>query len=448
MIVLTLNSGSSSAKYQVSDQETGRVLASGQVERIAQDGSRIIHEPSGGEKMVQEEDCPSHREAIGLILHTIAEGDAAVISSISDVKAVGHRVVHGGEKFAQSALVTDETLAAFREIQDLAPLHNPANIMGIEAARAVLPDVPHAAIMDTAWHQTMPARAWLYALPYEWYEQHGVRRYGFHGTSFLYTAKRAAVLLGKDPFDCNLIIAHIGNGSSINAVHNGVSIDTSMGLTPLEGLVMGTRSGDHDPAIVFHMMRTARMSADAVEAALNRKSGILGITGSHIDRRDAKTAADAGDERSRLSIEIEAYRIRKYLGAYSAALGRVDAVVFTAGVGEMGTHIREAATEGLGNLGMVLDPKRNAGSRTRNAETIVSTDESPVKLLVVPTNEELVMTEDTVALVRGSYAEHRKFRYGFQDPGYRNEAREEELSQEIISGRTPEDIIVRPGRFG
>jgi acetate kinase len=290
--------------------------------------------------------------------------------------------------------------------------------------------------MDTAWHQTMPATAYIYALPYSWYENYGVRRYGFHGTSFLYVAKRAAVLLGKDPFDCNLILLHIGNGASANAVHKGISVDTSMGLTPLEGLVMGTRAGDHDPAIGYYVMNKEGLAAAEVEQMLNKKSGILGITEIFTDRRDVEAAAKEGDKRAELATQIEAYRLKKYIGAYSAALGRVDAVVFTAGVGERGSTIRQEAVAGLENLGIQLDLQKNKLSRTRNAETLISTSDSPVKIFVIPTDEELVMTEDTHALMEGSYKVHTDFTYSFQDREYSNKERAAALAEEME--KTPE----------
>lgn len=444
MIILTLNCGSSSVKYQVFDWEGQLSLASGVVERVTLEGSVISQKVLGRDEYERQRACPTHREAIGLILETIQDSEHGVIDDISEVRAVGHRVVHGGEKFAQSVQVTPEVLQTFREIQHLAPLHNPANIQGIEAAMEVLPDVPHCAVMDTAWHQTMPKKAFLYALPYSWYEKHNVRRYGFHGTSFLYTAKRAAVLLGKDPFECNLIIAHIGNGSSINAVENGVSVDTSMGLTPLEGLIMGTRCGDIDPAIAFHMMNQG-MTADEVERAFNKQSGILGITEEFVDRRDVENAAAAGSERAQLAIEMEAYRIRKYIGAYAAALGRVDAVVFTAGVGERGPIIRAKALEGLEFMGIAVDPDKNAVSITRNAETDIALDNSPTRIFVIPTNEELVMTEDTFAIMQGTYDVHTKFVYSFQERAYINKEREGCIDRDFARFEGLEDIVRRPG---
>ena len=299
MIILTLNCGSSSVKYQLYNWDASEVLASGIVERVTQDGSFIKHKALGKDEIKKEHECPTHREAMELLLETLTDAEYGALSSIDEIKAVGHRVVHGGEKFAKSVIINDEAMETFRSLAGLAPLHIPANIIGIESAQAELPGVPHCAIMDTAWHQTMPPEAYLYALPYSWYTDYGVRRYGFHGTSFLYTAKRAAVLLGKDPFETNLVIAHIGNGSSINAVRNGISVDTSMGLTPLEGLIMGTRAGDHDPAIGFHMMRQMGKTAEEIENILNKKSGVLGITEKWVDRRDIEVAAEQGGTKGR-----------------------------------------------------------------------------------------------------------------------------------------------------
>jgi acetate kinase len=334
-------------------------------------------------------------------------------------------------------------MKTFKEVSDLAPLHNPANIMGIEAAKKVLPNVPHCAVMDTAWHQTMPAPSYMYALPYEWYEQYAVRRYGFHGTSFLYTSKRAAALLGKDPHKTNLIIAHIGNGSSINAVKDGCSFDTSMGLSPLEGLVMGTRSGDVDPAVPFYMMRKAGLSAADAESALNKKSGLLGITGKFTDRRDIQAAVEKGDERARLAQDIEAYRIKKYIGAYTAALGRVDALVFTAGVGEMAPFIREKALTGLEGLGIVFDPAKNKVARTRNAETNIAAADSKIPIFIIPTDEELVMTEDAYALMEGTYDLHTKFTYSFQHKDYVNKSRAEGLVADIAKNPALGAIVAK-----
>ena len=442
LVILTLNCGSSSLKYQLYDWDNSQTLASGIIERIGIEGAQIKHKHHEQDEVVIQQPLADHKEAMELLMSTIVHPEYGPIKQVDEIKAVGHRVVHGGENFAKSVIIDDEALKTFRELEGLAPLHIPANITGIESAQAVLPQVPHCAIMDTAWHQTMPSKAYLYALPYKWYEEQGVRRYGFHGTSFLYTAKRAAVLLGKDPFKTNLVIAHIGNGSSINAVKNGVSIDTSMGLTPLEGLVMGTRCGDIDPAIPFHMMRQTGMSPDEVETALNKESGVLGISEQWVDRRDIEIAAEEGHERANLTQEIEAYRIRKYIGAYAAAVGGIDAVVFTAGVGERGPITRMLATEGLDYMGIQLDKDKNKASMTTSAETCISKDGSSVKIFVIPTNEELVMTEDTAALINGTYDVHTQYTYHFQDADYVNKDRLAKLPKDLKKWDGLDKIIV------
>jgi acetate kinase len=443
MVILTLNCGSSSVKYQVYDWDKKDVLATGLVERVTQSGSSITHKARGKADYVVEHECPTHTVAIQLILETLVHPEAGVIKDMSVIKAVGHRMVHGGAKFARSVLIDDKFIAEFRELSDLAPLHNPANLMGVEAAQAVLPNVPHCAVMDTAWHQTMPATSYMYALPREWYDKYAVRRYGFHGTSFLYNAKRASVLLGKDPFDTNLIIAHIGNGASINAVRNGCSYDTSMGLTPLEGLVMGTRSGDIDPSIIFHVARKAGLKPSDVEKKLNKESGILGITGKWSDRRDVEQAAEKGDEIAKLAMEMESYRIKKYIGAYYAALGRVDALIFTAGVGEMAPAIRRLATSGLENLGIVIDEKKNDLAKCRNAELDITGKGSRVRVFVIPTDEELVMTEDAYALMAGKYDVHTKYHYIIQDRDYVNKARAEGLVRDLAKKPYLKEIIAQ-----
>jgi acetate kinase len=443
MVILTLNCGSSSVKYQVYDWDKKDILATGIVERVTIGGSSITHKARSKPDYVVEHECPTHTVAIKLILDTLVDSEVGVISDMGMIKAVGHRMVHGGSKFARSSIINNEFIETFRELTDLAPLHNPPNLMGVEAAKAVLPDVPHCAIMDTAWHQTMPASSYMYAIPKEWHEKYMVRRYGFHGTSFLYNAKRAAVLLGKDPFETNLIIAHIGNGSSINAVKNGCSFDTSMGLTPLEGLVMGTRSGDIDPGIIFHMMRKTGMSAADIEKKLNKESGVLGITGKWADRRDIESAAEKGDPIALLAQHMEGYRIKKYIGAYYAALGRVDAIVFTAGVGEMGPEIRRISTEGLEELGIVVDQKKNALAKCRNAELDITGPGSKVKVFVIPTDEELVMTEDAYALVAGTYDVHTNYHYFFENRNYRNKAREEGLVRDFEKKPWLKDIVAK-----
>ena len=444
MIILTLNCGSSSAKYQVFDWEKKDILAVGIVEKVTFPGSFINHTVKGKEEVVINQDCPTHTDAVELIIKTLTSEDLGVLKDMSVIKAVGHRVVHGGMKFIKSVIVDDAAMAAFNEVKDLGPLHNPANIMGIVAAKKVLPDVPHCAIMDTAWHQTMPPESYLYAVPKEWYEKYQVRRYGFHGTSFLYTAKRAAVLLGQDPFKTNVIICHLGNGASVNAVKDGCSFDTSMGITPLEGLVMGTRSGDIDAALPFYVMQKAGMSAAEVETALNKKSGLLGLTGKFTDRRDIQAAAVAGDKEALLAQHIEAHRVKKYIGSYQAVLGRVDALVFTAGVGEFAWFMRNKILDGLEGIGIVYDPKKNEMSHTRNTETLISKPESKIPIYIIPTDEELVMTEDAFALMQGKYDIHTHFTYSFQSRDYVNKGRAEGLEHELAKNPALAEIIAKP----
>jgi acetate kinase len=444
MKILSLNCGSSSLKYSVFESEKNAPLCQGIVERIGLPGSFLSYEVLEKEKININHDCPTHKEAIKLVIDTLLNKDHGILANISDISAVGHRVVHGGEKFTKSVIIDEKVIATFKELSSLAPLHNPPNIMGIEAAMELLPEVKHMAIMDTAWHQTMPNWAYNYALPYKWYEKYSIRRYGFHGTSFLYTAKRAAVLLGKDPFKTNLIIAHIGNGASINAVKNGCSYDTSMGFTPLEGLVMGTRSGDHDPAIGLYVMQKENISPKEMDSILNKKSGILGITEKYTDRRDVEIEAEKGSERCKLAIEMEGYRIKKYIGAYAAALGGVDAVVFTAGVGEKGCITREKALEGLEFMGIKLDKEKNNISKTRNAETEISAKKSSVKVFVIPTDEERVFVEDVMGLLNGNYDIHTKFKYSFESPEYINIIRENALKKELKEKPKLKKVIIRP----
>jgi acetate kinase len=444
MIILTLNCGSSSAKYQVFNWETRDILAVGIVEKVTIGGSFITHHAKGKDEVTFEKDCPTHTDAIELIIKTLTDKEIGVINDMSVIKAVGHRVLHGGMKFTKSVIVDDAAMAAFNEVKDLGPLHNPANIMGIEAAQKVLPHVPHCAIMDTAWHQTMPPESFMYAVPKEWYEKFQVRRYGFHGTSFLYTAKRAAVLLGQDPFKTNVVICHIGNGASVNAVKDGCSFDTSMGITPLEGLVMGTRSGDIDAALPFYVMRKTGMNDVEMEAALNKKSGLLGLTGKFADRRDIQAAAINGDKQALLAQYIEAHRVKKYIGAYWAVLGRVDALVLTAGVGEFAWFMREKILDGLEGIGIVYDPRKNKISCTRNTETLISKPESKIPIYIIPTDEELVMTEDAYALMKGTYDTHTHFTYSFQSKDYVNKGRAESLVHDLEKHPELAEIIAKP----
>jgi len=418
MDILALNCGSSSVKYQLFDWAKKVVVAKGMVERVVIGDSFILHEVPGRETYREDSDCPDHKFAVDLILRTLTSPEHGVLKDITQIAAVGHRVVHGGERFTKSVLIDDTVLEAVTEVQHLAPLHNPPNIAGIEGAMAVLPGVPQIAIFDTAFHQTMPEHAFLYPLPFEWYEKYGVRRYGFHGTSHLYVSKRVAALLGKPAAECNVITMHIGNGVSHCAIKNGVSIDTSMGLTPLEGAMMGTRCGDIDPAIPAFMMQKDNLSAKEIDSILNKKSGVIGITGRFTDRRDVIEHAQAGDRLCALALDIEAYRLKKYIGTYLAVIGQLDAVVFTAGVGEMGAPIRARAIEGLEHIGIILDKERNASAMTRKRETLITTDDSPVKVYVIPTDEELVFTEDVAAILDGTYTDHMHFEYSFSKPEF------------------------------
>ncbi len=372
MSVLTLNCGSSSVKYSVYDQERREFVSRGVIERV------------GGK------DCPDHTAAVKRVLKDVPK---------ENIRAVGHRVVHGGENFKRSARVTPELIATVEEVAELAPLHNPPNLAGIRAARKLLPDVPHVAVFDTAFHQTMEPPAFVYPLPYRWYEKYGIRRYGFHGTSHLYVSARAAVLLGRPLADLKIVTLHVGNGASATAVAGGRSVDTSMGFTPLEGLVMGTRCGSIDPAVPLYMMEREGLDTDEMDLVLNKHSGLLGITGRFYDRRDILKNAEAGDSRCRLALEVEARSLKKTIGAYAAAMGGLDAVVFTAGVGENAPAIRAAALSGLEFLGIRLDPDRNEKAVGGLGEEIITVDDSPVKALVIPTNEALVIVEDTLAVL-------------------------------------------------
>jgi acetate kinase len=419
MIILALNCGSSSVKYQLYDWDKREIMTRGNVERIGLDNSFITHEEPGKDIYKAEYNCPNHEEAIKLIINTLADKEVGVIKEIGAISAVGHRVVHGGEHFSRSVRIDDSVLSAIKEFADLAPLHNPHNISGIEAAKSVLPGVPQIAVFDTAFHQTMPPYAYMYPVPYEWYKMYGVRRYGFHGTSHLYVSRRAAAMIGKKPEEANIITMHVGNGVSIAAVKKGISIDTSMGLTPLEGAMMGTRCGDIDPAIILFMIEKEGFYAHQLDMILNKKSGLLGITGKYFDRRDVDKLAESGDERAKLAQEMESYRLKKYIGAYAAAMGGVDAIVFTAGAGELNHLLRERVIEGLEFMGVELDKTKNKDGSSREKETIISTDNSRVKVIVIPTDEELVFVEDVAAILEGRYDTHTNFNYSFQDPKFK-----------------------------
>ena len=405
------------------DWKRGIKLAKGTFERVGIGNSFLRHKVYNKEEVKINIESKTHKHAIDFIIKTLTDKEYGVIDNLLKISAVGHRVVHGGERFTKSTLIDDKELKTFKELEELAPLHNPPNVRGIEAAQEFLPDIPHIAVMDTAFLQTMPKKNYIYALPYEWYEKYGIRKYGFHGTSHLYVSRRAAVLLRKKTSDVNLITCHIGNGVSITAIKNGVAYDHSMGFTPLEGLVMGTRCGDIDPAIIPYIMLRTGLFPDDIERILNKKSGLLGISGKYIDRRDIIKAMEQGDERAELAFDIEVQRIKKYIGAYCAVLGRVDAVVFTAGVGELSSKIREKVLEGLGHIGIVIDYEENDAAVSREIESEISSTNSKVKVFVIPTDEEMVIVEDTVAIVEERYDVHTKFEYSFQSPEYKKKKR-------------------------
>ena len=397
MNILVINCGSSSLKYQLIDSESEKVLAKGLCERIGIDG-RLTYSPAGGEKEVTDAPMPTHTEAIQLVLDALTNEKTGVIKSLDEVGAVGHRLVHGGEKFACSAVITDEMIAAVEECNDLAPLHNPANLIGVDACKKCMPGVPMVGVFDTAFHQTMPKEAYMYALPYEYYEKYKVRRYGFHGTSHSFVSKRTAEFLGKDIKDMKIIVCHLGNGSSISAVKGGKSIDTSMGLTPLEGVPMGTRSGDIDPAILEFLAKKENMDIFQLTAMLNKKSGVFGVSDNvSSDFRDLENAANEGNDKAQLARDVFAYNVAKYVGAYAAAMNGVDAIAFTAGVGENDKNVRKAIVERLGFLGIELDEEANS---KRGEDNIISTADSKVTVCVIPTNEELAIARETLALVK------------------------------------------------
>ena len=395
MNVLVINCGSSSLKFQLINSESEAVLAKGLCERIGIDG-RLTYQPAGGEKNVSEKAMPTHTEAIQFVIDALTDADTGVVKSLDEIGAVGHRVVHGGEKIAKSVVVTPEVKAAIAECNDLAPLHNPANLIGIEACESLMPGTPQVVVFDTAFHQTMPEKAYMYGLPYEYYEKYKVRRYGFHGTSHSFVSKRVAEIVGKPYNATKTIVCHLGNGASVSAVLNGESVDTSMGLTPLEGLVMGTRSGDIDPAIMEFIAKKENLDIAGIMNVLNKKSGVEGVSGVSSDFRDLEAAAKAGNKRAELAIDVFAYRVAKYVGAYTAAMNGVDNIVFTAGIGENCALVRTKVCSYLGYLGITIDEEANG---KRGEEIIISTPDSKVKVLVVPTNEELAIARETVALV-------------------------------------------------
>ena len=396
MKVLVINCGSSSLKYQLIDSETEVALAVGLCERIGIDG-RLNHTPNGGEKVVIEQAMPDHEVAIRMVLDALTNENYGVIKNLDEIDAIGHRLVHGGEKFTKSVIIDDEVIAGVEECSPLAPLHNPANLIGVRACQAIMPGVPNIGVFDTAFHQTMEPVAYMYGLPYEYYEKYKVRRYGFHGTSHSFVSKRAIQMLNLDPDNSKIIVCHLGNGSSISAVKNGKVVDTSMGMTPMEGLVMGTRCGDMDPTIVEYLAHSLNKSLEEVMVILNKKSGVLGISGVSSDFRDLDKASNEGNERAKLAVEVFSYRTAKYIGSYIAAMNGVDAIVFTAGLGENNIVVREQVLNHFGYMGITLDKEAN---QILGEEKIISTPDSKVTVAVIPTNEELAIAHETVALLK------------------------------------------------
>ncbi len=396
MKILVLNCGSSSIKYKLFDMTTKEVMAQGGIEKIGLPGSFLKLTLPNGEKKILEKDVPEHTTGIDFILNTLVSEEYGAIKSLDEINAVGHRMVHGGEKFAKSVLIDQEVLDTFIACSDLAPLHNPANLKGVNAVTAILPNVPQVGVFDTAFHQTMPDYAYMYAVPYELYTKYGVRRYGFHGTSHRYVSKRVCEFLNIPVEGTKIITCHVGNGGSITAVKDGKSVDTSMGLTPLEGLMMGTRSGDIDGGAVTYIMEKEGLDATGISNLLNKKSGVLGVFEKSSDMRDLESAAAAGEPRAVLAENMYFYRIKKYIGAYAAAMGGVDVIVFTGGVGENQANARAGACEGLEYMGVKVDAEKN---KTRGEEAIISTDDSKVKVVVIPTDEELMIASDTMDIL-------------------------------------------------
>lgn len=397
MKVLVVNAGSSSIKYQVFDMTDESVLAKGLVDRVGIPGTTLKHEPAGKDDVLIKKDLPNHTEGMKLVLEVLINEEYGCLKSMDEVGAVGHRVVHGGEDFAASVVINDKVKKVIRDCFDVAPLHNPPNLMGIEACQELMPNIPHVAVFDTAFHQTMTAGNFMYALPYDVYEKYKVRRYGFHGTSHFYVSHRAADMLGKPYADCKIVTLHLGNGASMAAIKDGRVIDTSMGFTPLEGLVMGTRSGDIDPAIVFFLMEKLNMDASEANNYFNKKSGLLGLSGVSNDLRDILEAADAGNERAQLALDVYYNKIKGYIGNYIAKLNGCDCLVFTAGVGENGIDVRENICKDLEALGIKMDAAKN---KVRGKEVDVAADDSKIRIFIIPTNEELVIARDTYGLAK------------------------------------------------
>lgn len=397
MKILVINAGSSSLKYQLINVTSAEVIAKGLCERIGLEGSKLTYKPAGKDKCEFLRDMKDHTDAIRMVLDALADDKIGVVKDMKEIDAVGHRVVHGGEKFSKSVLITDELIEEIEQLSVLAPLHNPANLMGIRACRAIMPDVPMVAVFDTAFHQTMPPEAFIYGLPYEAYEKFMIRRYGFHGSSHRYVSARAVEKLGKPVEETKIITCHLGNGSSIAAIKGGKSIDTSMGLTPLEGVPMGTRCGDIDPALVTYMMRRMNFDCDQMDEYMNKKSGVFGISGVSSDFRDLDDASIAGHARAKLAVDTFCYKVKKYIGAYAAAMNGVDAIVFTAGVGENDRVVRERSLRGLEYLGVDVDFEYNM-TCPRGEEAELSRPGSKVKVYMIPTDEEMVIARDTAAL--------------------------------------------------
>lgn len=398
MKVLVINCGSSSLKYQLIDAETEKVLAVGLCERIGIDG-RLNHTPAGGDKVVISKNMPDHEVAIRMVLDALVNNEYGVIGDLKEIDAVGHRLVHGGEKFTSSVIIDDEVIAGVEVCNPLAPLHNPANLIGVRACQAIMPGVPNVGVFDTAFHQTMEPKAFMYGLPYEYYEKYKVRRYGFHGTSHSFVSKRAVEMLQLDPENSKVIVCHLGNGASISAVKNGKVMDTSMGMTPMEGLVMGTRCGDVDPTVVEYLAHSLDKSLEEVMVILNKESGVYGISdGLSSDFRDLEAAANEGNKKAELAIDVFSYRTAKYIGSYIAAMNGVDAIVFTAGIGENTSIVRRKVLEHFGYMGITLDLEAN---KVRGEEKVISTPDSKVTVAVIPTNEELAIARETVALTQG-----------------------------------------------
>jgi acetate kinase len=398
MNVLVINCGSSSLKYQLMNMQDETLLAKGLVERIGIEGSVLKHEKEGRDKEVIMVPMKNHKDALNEVLKALVDENYGAVKSLDEIDAVGHRVVHAGEKYSGSVLITEDVMAALEECIDLAPLHNPPNIMGVEAIQELIPTVPNVGVFDTAFHQTMPPQAYIYPIPYEYYEKYKVRRYGFHGTSHRYVAERAADMMGKPMSELRLISCHLGNGASVTAIKNGKSVATSMGFTPLEGLIMGTRCGDIDPAIITFLMEKENLDIEGINNVLNKKSGVLGISGVSSDFRDIENAAKDGNERAALALETFDDRVRQYIAAYAAEMGGVDAVIFTAGLGENSITNRADICKNLEFMGLKVSDERN---NVRGKETFINADDSKVKVLVIPTNEELMIARDTVEIVKG-----------------------------------------------